>query len=152
MNEFSQQPLSTSVPRIDSVLPSVDTYKQQRAIWMVGQLVFLLAQFATLFAVYMLLRVVNYSYLQYLWTHPMGIKMAIMAFALMTINVPILLGSTLLLNQTLLRGEGRTKTHVLLIVLLDVLCLVLFLFPALFVVLMGPAYIQVLDSMGPEVR
>ena len=146
-NRISKEPLAPP-PRPDE--PDLPLLAQRRApIWTPAQLAFLVAQFATLFAAFILLRMVNYYYVQYLWTHPMGLKMTIMAIALMTINVPLFLGLTFLLNQMLLRGEGRRKTHIVLMVLLYIMFFILFFLPALFVLLVGPACIQIMDSMTP---
>jgi hypothetical protein len=150
-SSISKEPLAPA-PRPDGPdLPPMPLLVQRPApIWTPGQLAFLAGQFTVLVAVYMFLRATNWAYLQILFTHPVGIKMLIIAVVMMLINAALYLGLTFALNQALLRGEGRRKTHAVLAVLLACVHLILFFIPALYVLLAGPAAIQIMENMASQ--
>ena len=134
---------------LDDLPPLRPLVQMRPPAWTAGQMAFVACPFLIVLGLYLILRIVNYSYVQLLFVHPVGIKMMILAFGSMLLGAVFYLAVAFALNRTLLGRDDRRKIHKVLSVLLIGLHLILFVLPTLFVVLVGPAVIQIMDNLGP---
>jgi hypothetical protein len=94
---------------------------------------------------------VNYSYLQLLWTHPVGIKMIVLAWLNLLVGTGIYLLLCWALNRAIPPGEenGRKRQRWFLF-LIQAAFLIIFIAPVIFVILVGPAAISIMDALQPR--
>src|SRR5262249_2002292 len=128
-------------------LPSLA--RPQQPMWTHGQVAFVVSQFLVLLGILIFLICTNYGYAQLLWTHPTGIKMTPVGCALVLLGGVIYLAIMFGLNRALLDQDGRRGIHLALSILVNALYLLLCFFPAAFVVLVGPASVQIMDNLLP---
>jgi hypothetical protein len=144
-----QPEFSSERSTLDELPPLRPLVQMRPPAWTAGQIAFVACPFLIVLGLYLILRIVNYSYAQLLFLHPVGIKMVILAFGSMLLGAVLYLAATFALNRTLLGRDDRRKIHKVVSMLVVGLHLILFVFPALFVVLVGPAVIQIMDNLGP---
>jgi hypothetical protein len=91
------------------------------------------------------------DYVNLLWTHPTGIKMLLGAAVLLIINFGAFLGTCMLVNHWAPPGnEDRRAVRVAVHWLVGGILAILFYFPVLFVLLVGPAAIAIEQNLaGP---
>jgi hypothetical protein len=88
------------------------------------------------------------DYVQALWTHPLGIKMSIYSSAQASVGGSIFLVACLVLNYPFPPGGAdRPGTRRFLSVLLGIMFFVCAVLPPLFVILIGPAAIMIMDEI-----
>jgi len=107
--------------------------------WQLGLLAFPIAVIAAL-ALFLWLQ--KPDYVSLLWQDPMGVKMLTTAATLLVVGVVVYLGGCVVINRLVARPKWGTLATVLQM-LLVLAWLVLFCMPGVYVVLIGPAAIQI---------
>jgi hypothetical protein len=118
-------------------------------LWTFDQLIFPMIQWGLLAGLWLALMNMNYEYVRILWTHPLGIKMLLMAVVAIGVDLVGFLLLCFLLN-CLLRPKGQHETpRLVLSIVFGFVYLLVGLFPAGYVILVGPAAIQIMDNLKP---
>jgi hypothetical protein len=135
---------------LDDLPPLPSLVRRRPPVWTVDEITFAAAHFLIPFALYMIMFFfVNRSYAMILYTHPVGIKMLILALALMVLGAVIYLAIMFALNRALLDDKEPTRRYKALCFIVAVFHVIVFIFPGIFVVLVGPAAIQIYENLSP---
>jgi hypothetical protein len=131
-------------------LPAADRDLANPALvlWTLEQFLTPLVAIGALVVLYLVLRFFNYDYLAMLWTHPTGVRMSITAVLSVLLGCAFYYPLCLALNWLAPPGDDRRRRlrrWLSLIVLIAFL--VLFICPAVFVLLVGPAALRIEDSL-----
>lgn len=110
------------------------------------QLSLLVLPVAVIAAIALFLWLQKPDYLSLLWRDPVGIKMLSVAGTLLVVGAAVYLGGSLVINRFVAYPEWGTLATVLQM-LLVLAWLVLFCMPGVYVVLIGPAAIQIQQNM-----
>jgi hypothetical protein len=135
---------------LDDLPPLPSLVRRRPPVWTVDQIIIAAAHFLIPLVLYMIMFFfVNRSYVMILYTHPTGIKMLILALALMVLGAVIYLAIMFALNRALLGDKEPTRHYRALCFMVDVFHFVVFIFPGILVVLVGPAAIQIYENLSP---
>jgi hypothetical protein len=122
-----------------------DAEPPRRPLLLPGQIVTLVAFHLLPAILFVVMWVVKPDYIATLWQTPLGIKMLTSALVMLMTSAVILVPTFILLNRFV--PLERKATHKSLTRIIAILCFVLFFFPVIFTILIGPAAIQIMENM-----
>jgi hypothetical protein len=133
---------------LDDLPPLPPLVRTRPPVWTVEQITFAAAHFLVPFVTYLVMFFfLNRDYVSILYTHPLGLKMLIVAMGLTVAGATIYLAITFGINRTLLAHREPARRYKALCFLLPLVHLIVFIFPAIFVVIVGPAVVQIIENM-----
>lgn len=118
--------------------------------WTVGQLLVMAVEAIVLVGCFAMLLLTRYNYVSVLWTHPVGVRMLIIAGLLTIGNFLSFLGITWLLNRLLPPGPDAGVARVLVHLVVGIILFLLLYVPVLFILFTGPAAILIQDNLLVE--
>jgi hypothetical protein len=121
-----------------------------REAWLTrGQMTLRAVQFGLLAALFVVLLAIGFERTSLLFRDPLGQKMVGTAGALLAVGLVLSLLGCVCLNQAAPAGNETLQTRRLVLsVLLEAAHFLLFYLPAVFVLLIGPAAIQIVRTMA----
>jgi hypothetical protein len=146
---ITSQPESSGERSTSDDLPPLPSLVRRRPpVWTLDQITFTAAHFLIPFVLFMIFFFVNRDYVSILYTHPIGIKMLIMALGLTVLGAVIYLAITFALNRVLRDDKEPTRRYQVLCFVFALVHFIVFIFPSIYVVIVGPAAIQIMESMN----
>ncbi|OAI55100.1 hypothetical protein AYO44_02880 [Planctomycetaceae bacterium SCGC AG-212-F19] len=116
--------------------------------WTWDQISFLVAQIGGLAVLFLAVFIVNPNYARLLYTDPVGVKMSLLATILVGINAGSYLLICFVVNRAWPPG-ARTRGQVTVLTLLSGLHFILFGLPVVYIILVGPAAITIMNNLAP---
>jgi hypothetical protein len=117
-------------------------------LWTSDQLNCVAVQLLMIVGLFFGLFLFKHDYLSMLWTHPLGIRMLVGAVVLTVFNFGLYLLLCAMLNRCFPPGnKDMERKRNLLSCLLMTIHLIVFFFPVVFVLLIGPAAVQISENL-----
>jgi hypothetical protein len=143
----AHRPLDTRTPHT----PFPSTIEKPHLVLLTSrQLLFVAGTFLTLVALFAVEVGLQFNDARLLWTHPAGQKMFAIGIGGFLVGIPLFLGCCIVVNLVLPPKEERFRyARAILSCFLVALFLVIFCFPLIVVIVVGPSSIQIMDNLRP---
>lgn len=115
--------------------------------WTQSQIGLFVLLFVIPVALFSVMSLYQRDYVEVLWTTPVGIKMGVVGLALAAAAVPVYLTACVVFNQ-LFPTDARGRSFLSIVLVLAFV--LLFIMPLVFVILIGPANIRIMNQMATQ--